>query len=145
MKIPTIFTPTANGKSTITTREYIALGRIQLTEASITPSALARTLSLIQDLIREATKVFRSDPMAVYAIAEKVVLVNGQTTAIRHGLGTAWAWYVPLRAYNKPNVAAASAPFAAVDAPSNANMDPTQFLALLAGASGTYDIAIYPG
>ena len=142
-KVPTVVTVSGNGKRSVVSRVFIAFAKIALTEAQVAAKSLARTLTLIQENIDAATLAARSSPLAQFTIMEMVQMTSGSTVVVRHGLGVAFKWYEPLRAYNKPEVATASPPFAAIDAPSNGGLDPTQYLVLLAASTGFYDICVY--
>lgn len=142
-RVPTVVTVSGNGKRSVVSRVFVAFAKIALTEAQVAAKSLARTLVLIQENIDAATLPARSSPLSQFTIAEMVQMTSGSNVVIRHGLGVAFQWYEPLRAYNQPQVAAASDPFAAFDAPSNGGLDPTQYLVLQAASTGFYDICVY--
>lgn len=142
-QVPTVVTPKTNGGVTITSRVTQAYPKVPLTEAHVsTPSALARTLNLMQENADASSKAERSNPHRIFYLASKIAMVSGQNVTIKHGLGVAFTGYEPLRAYSAPIVTSGSSPFAAVDAPYNGGKDPSQYLVLQSGCTGTYDIKV---
>jgi hypothetical protein len=145
-KVPTVVSTDANGKVTVTSRELVPFTRINVTEQAligkggqVDPKTLARVLGLMQDNGHDSTLPQRSNPLGQFTIVEKVKMTSGASVTIRHGLGVAFAYYLPLRTY------VGSSPWSVVDAAGNGNQDPTQYLVLAAHATGTYDVCVFGG
>lgn len=105
---------------------------------TVSAADLQRLLKLVQDNIGDATKPYRTNPLATGELHRNIGTHSGKNVTIKHGLGEAFGSWTVRRVYPGSNVAAF------IEANNNGGLDPAKYLVLAAGCTGTYDFEINP-